>query len=335
MTGNDNAKDMDRRIAAALQLHGRAPWDQIAQVLDLPERTTARRGQRMLETGQVRVVGLLDTQLIGRPAPVLLRLRVETGHAWNIAESFCRLTETRTVLALLGTFDHFVEVIPESHDSLRTLLFDGMPPQVRSSSSHPVLRFYTGSHEWNTGTLTAAEESALRQPSRAPFGARRGEVRPHPDELRMAELLAQDGRMSTTRLAAELGVSQATASRRLSSLLEQDVIRIRADVAPSLFGLTTEALLWLNVDYRHLDTVGRTLAERPEVITLVSITGDYQICAHVAVRDPYHLQDFLTGVVGNLDGVGEIDVTVLLEVFKRGGFTVAAPKDGADAGPDA
>ncbi|WP_187283624.1 Lrp/AsnC family transcriptional regulator [Streptomyces sp. t39] len=331
MSSNDIADDTDRRIASALQLHGRAPWEQIAQPLGLSERTVARRGQRLLEAGLIRVVGLLDTQLIGRPAPVLLRLRTETGHARKVAERFCGLHETRTVMALLGSFDHFVELIPESDESLRTLLFDGLPPQVRSSSSHPVLRFYTGSHEWNGGALTPAEEAALRQPSRAPFGARRGEVTLHPDELRMAALLAQDGRMSTTRLASELGVSQATASRRLASLLEQDVIRIRADVAPSLFGCTTEALLWLNVGYDRLDAVGRTLAERPEVMTLVSITGDYQVCAHVALHDPYHLQEFLTGVVGALDGVGEIDVTILLQVFKRGGFAVPSAAVGRAA----
>ncbi|TXS34887.1 Lrp/AsnC family transcriptional regulator, partial [Streptomyces sp. t39] len=77
--------------------------------------------------------------------------------------------------------------------------------------------------------------------------------------------------------------------------------------------------------------VGRTLAERPEVMTLVSITGDYQVCAHVALHDPYHLQEFLTGVVGALDGVGEIDVTILLQVFKRGGFAAVGARA---AGPD-
>ncbi|MFJ1751921.1 Lrp/AsnC family transcriptional regulator [Kitasatospora sp. NPDC088134] len=335
MTIIDSCTEMDRRIACALQVHGRAPWDQIAQILRLPERTTARRGQRLLEAGLVRVIGLLDTQLIGQHAPVLLRLRVETGWAREIAETFSRLAETRTVLALLGSFDHFVELVPKSEDTLRALLIDGLPAQVRSSSSYPVLRFYTGSHQWSGGALTPAETEALRQPSLAPFGSRHGELRLHPDELRMVELLAQDGRMSTTRLAAELGVSQATASRRLAGLLEQNVVRVRADAAPALFGLTTEALLWLNVSYRHLDAVGRALSERPEVMTLVSITGEYQICAHVAVRDPYHLQDFLTGVVGNLDGVGEIDVTVLLEAFKRGGFAVPPARDGAAAPPDA
>ncbi|MET7509812.1 Lrp/AsnC family transcriptional regulator [Streptomyces albidoflavus] len=327
MSNIDTADEADRRIACALQLQGRAPWEQIAKALELSERTVARRGQRMLEEGLIRVVGLLDTQLIGRPAPVLLRLRVEPGRAREVAARFCGLREIRTVMALMGSFDHFVEVIPESRTSLRTLLFDGLPPYVRSSSSHPVLRFYTGSHEWNGGALTAAEEAALRQPSRAPFGTRRGEVTLHPDADRMAALLARDGRMSTSKLASELGVSQATASRRLAALLEQEVIRVRADVAPSVFGYTTEALLWLNVDYDHLDTVGSTLSKRPEVLTLVSITGDWQICAHVALRDPYDLQEFLTGVVGALDGVGEIDVTVLLEVFKRGGFAVTPAAD--------
>ncbi len=335
MSKNGIPDATDKRIASALQLHGRAPWDQIAQVLGLSERTTARRGQRLLDEGMIRVIGVLDTQLIGRPAPVLLGLRVETGSARAIAASLSGLAETRTVMALCGSIDHFVEVIPESQSSLRTFLFDRLPAQVRSSSSYPVLRFYTGSHEWNGGALTEDEERALRQEPRSPFGGRSGVVDLHTEEHRITQLLARDGRMSTTRLAGELGVSQATASRRLAAVLEQGVVRIRADVAPSLFGLTTEALLWLRVSYRHLDEVGRTLSDRPEVMTLVSVSGSYQICAHVAVRDTHHLQAFLTDVVGALDAVSDIDVSILLETFKRGGFTLAAPSPAQGPTPDA
>ncbi|WP_250301023.1 Lrp/AsnC family transcriptional regulator [Streptomyces sp. A 4/2] len=315
----------DRRIASALQTHGRASWDQISQVLGLSDRTVARRGQRLLERGTIRVVGVLDTQLIGRPAPVLLRLRGETGAALESIRALSAIDETRTVIALLGSSDYFIEVIPISQESLRELLYKGMPPQVRSSSSYPVLRYYTVAHAWNGGALTAGEAAALRCPALPPFGSRRIDTPLQNDELEITTLLAQDGRISTTRLAAELGVSQATASRKLSALLESGVSRIRADVDPSLFGLGTEALLWLQVSFRQLDKVGIALSRRPEVMTLATVSGDYQICAHVAVEDHHALQTFLTEVVGALEEVTETDVTIVLETFKRGGFTVRRP----------
>ncbi|MCH0539320.1 Lrp/AsnC family transcriptional regulator [Streptomyces sp. MUM 203J] len=310
----------DVRIASALQLHGRASWDQIARVLGLPERTVARRGQRLLDEAVIRVTGVVDTQLLGRPEPVLLRLEGRTGGGPDTARALSAIQETRTVLTLLGSSDYFVELVPHSRESLRDLVYRGLPTQVRSSSSYPVLMFYSATHTWNGGALTEGEAARLRRPALPPFGSRNGGVTLQQDELDMIALLVEDGRIPTTRLAAALGISQSTASRKLSALLESGAVRVRADVTPSLFGLHTEALLWLQVSFRHLDEVGEALARRPEVMTLVSISGDYQVCAHVAVADHRSLQRFLVDVVGPL-AVSELDTTIVLETFKRGGRT--------------
>lgn len=55
---------LDRRIAAALQIDGRASWRRIASALGEPERKVARRGLRLLESGRVSVTGLV---VRGRP----------------------------------------------------------------------------------------------------------------------------------------------------------------------------------------------------------------------------------------------------------------------------
>ncbi|MER7185249.1 Lrp/AsnC family transcriptional regulator, partial [Streptomyces hyaluromycini] len=49
---------LDLRVIAALQVNGRASWRSVAQALGEGERTVARRGTRLLESGLVRVVGL-------------------------------------------------------------------------------------------------------------------------------------------------------------------------------------------------------------------------------------------------------------------------------------
>lgn len=335
MTRNDIYDDTDRRIACALQVNGRSPWDLIGQALGISERTAARRGRRLLQDGVVRVMGVLDTQLVGRPAPVLLRLRGETGAALKTAQALSDLPETRSVMTLLGSSDYFTEVVPHSVESLRGLLYGGLPDGIRVSSSYPVLKFFTAAHAWNGGALAEEEMSVLRPAPLPPFGGRRPEVALQPDDLRVAALLACEGRITSRKLADCLRVSQATASRRLSALLDMGVVRTRADVAPSLFGLGTEALLWLQVPFRHLEEVGSTLAAHPSVMTLVSVTGDYQICAHVAVVDHHALQAFLAEVVGSLDAVADADVSIVLETFKRGGLAINAVSCGAVPGNDA
>ena len=57
---------LDRQIAVALQVNGRALWRAIARCLDAPERTVTRRGQAMLDSGVVKVSTNLDTTRVGR-----------------------------------------------------------------------------------------------------------------------------------------------------------------------------------------------------------------------------------------------------------------------------
>lgn len=66
--------DLDRQIVGALMTTPRAPWSRIAQVLGVPERTVARRGAELLDSGVVAVVGIYT-----RPFPVLIAVRTAPG----------------------------------------------------------------------------------------------------------------------------------------------------------------------------------------------------------------------------------------------------------------
>ncbi|MFJ3393448.1 AsnC family transcriptional regulator [Leifsonia aquatica] len=72
--------ELDSRIAAALQANGRASWGLIAKVIDAPVRTIARRGQRLLDVGAVRV-SELDHLVSVRVGTVLKFFR--SGDDWT------------------------------------------------------------------------------------------------------------------------------------------------------------------------------------------------------------------------------------------------------------
>ncbi|WP_314192926.1 Lrp/AsnC family transcriptional regulator [uncultured Arthrobacter sp.] len=49
---------LERQIVAALQLDPRCPWRKMAAVLGEPERTVARRGAQLLESGAVSIAAV-------------------------------------------------------------------------------------------------------------------------------------------------------------------------------------------------------------------------------------------------------------------------------------
>jgi len=106
--------DLDRRIAAVLQIDGRSTWRQAARLLaGTSESTVARRAQSMLDAGIMRVNGLADPIRCGFGHPVLLQLSCEVGTAAEDAR--------RTINSFVAEKTH--NMIPEviGADALNSL----------------------------------------------------------------------------------------------------------------------------------------------------------------------------------------------------------------------
>lgn len=80
---------LERQIVAALQLDPRCPWRKVAAVLGEAERTVARRGSQLLESGVVAVVGVRP-----RPAAVLVEMRCTPGTVRAAAHALAQRVDT-------------------------------------------------------------------------------------------------------------------------------------------------------------------------------------------------------------------------------------------------
>jgi len=70
---------LDRQIAGALQLNGRAAWRDIALAVDSTETTVARRAQRLIDSGMVRVAMSRTPACIGMAQVATVYIRCEPG----------------------------------------------------------------------------------------------------------------------------------------------------------------------------------------------------------------------------------------------------------------
>src|SRR5699024_10853960 len=105
-----------------------------------------------------------------------------------------------------------------------------------------VLRYFRSGHDWHPGSLTTAQVESLSRPS--PDQRFESPARLSAEDEAIVHNLLRDGRTPIKQLAEETGMSVPTTRRRLDSLLDRGLVRLRTEVVPTVFGLGLEVLVW-------------------------------------------------------------------------------------------
>ncbi|MDH2426783.1 Lrp/AsnC family transcriptional regulator [Sphaerisporangium sp. TRM90804] len=315
--------EIDRRLVAALQVSARAPWGDLGKILGEHERTVARRVQRLITAGAIRITATYDDLRSGVGHPVHIRVRTDPGSVDTTARSLAARPDVRGVFAITGAADVWCELIASGDDHLRQLheiLANEVPaiPGVRATEAQVVLRTFTTVANWHAPLLSDAEVAGLRGLSPTPLPDLPDLVEFSSVEREVAELLIRDGRMSYTQIAEELGVSVPTARRKVASLLERRLVHLRVEAEPALLGLRVEVQLGLEVRPAGLDAVGSALARHPGVRYCAAIAGGRDLLVEVCLTHELELYRFITQVIGGLPDVVDVDMAFITRAYKRG-----------------
>ena len=133
----------------------------------------------------------------------------------------------------------------------------------------------------------------------------------------IVELLQLDGRASNAKVAREVGVSEATVRRRLSRLVQQDVIRITAVPNLEKLGYGTTALIRVQTSPGKSDAVAQALATLEEVKYSVVTTGSYAVFIWVVAGSVERLGMLLHTRIGSIDRVQKTQTFVNVSIRKR------------------
>ncbi|MEU9831459.1 Lrp/AsnC family transcriptional regulator [Streptosporangium sp. NPDC048047] len=314
--------EVDLRVIAALIADPRASWPAVARAVNVSEATVSRRAARILSSGLVHVAATLDVLATGRGVPVFVRVRCEPRRTVSVANALTGWPSVRFVSLVSGAADCLVELVAADRSDLLDLTLLRLPELdgVVGSSSEIVLRRFTTGVGWDPGLLDPAAVTALRA------GRLDRWDRAHPTELvpplsdvdeLLVAALAEDGRMRWRDLAARVGTMESTARRRVENLCRSGALRLRTIVEPETLGLPVTAFLWLRVDPHRVDAVAGELARHPAVLLLCATAGEHTICGEVAVAEYSDLHGFLTGTLGAIPGIRDVDVTMGLQTLKR------------------
>lgn len=293
--------DIDEAIAELLQRNGRLSHGQIAQAVGLSRSTAAARTQRLLESGQVEVRGVVHPSVVGWGSLAYVGLTVQGGAA-----------------ALAATIAERGDVPLVSLTSGRHAIV----AEVRASSAREVdravgeLRALEGVRGVDTLTYVELVRDVIGPVGDVAYGV---------DETDLALLrgLQEDGRASYVDLAALVGLSPAGARRRVLRLLEEQVVRVGAVVRPKDGARHAAMGLGLRLDGAHPEVIA-ALGAMPAVTFVARTLGRFDILLTMRTRTTASLVASLEAV-RSLAGVNEVESWTHLSIVKE---SYAAPRLG-------
>lgn len=306
---------LDRKIVAALQSDGRASWTDIANVAATSVTTVARRGQRLLDDGVVKVAVVPAVDNAGPANLYLLRLQCSPGVQTKVARELSLRQDTRLVSVVTGHWDVLAELAVRKAESLSNrlvgeiLAIDG----VQRCDTDIMLHTYKVSHDWSRQLVTgepyvySGDEPHECHPS-------------HLDDVDRAiiERMREDGRASFRAIASAVGVNESTARRRFEAMHGRGCVWLLTLVPAAALGFESEIIVDVGVDPGRVDAVAKKLSSYRGVRFLSSMLGRNSVFCEIILPSRNDVFEFMTRTLGRLDGVRDWSASIELVTFKRG-----------------
>jgi Lrp/AsnC family transcriptional regulator for asnA, asnC and gidA len=156
----------------------------------------------------------------------------------------------------------------------------------------------------------------MAQARERPLGVRTGNDVSELDK-RIIEHLQQDGRRPFTRIAAELGVSEAAVRARTNRLVERGILQIVGVTDPLKLGFQQMAMVGVRCERDKLVEVAERVAEFAEVDYVVITAGTYDLLVETVCEDNTALLQFLAEKLRAIDGVRDTETFVYLRMVKQ------------------
>jgi len=123
--------------------------------------------------------------------------------------------------------------------------------------------------------------------------------------------LTENGRVSYSEIARELGLSHVAIKNRIEDLLTDNIIKIRAELNYAQFNLKL-GLLLLEIEYHDLDYISAIYQKCPRIIYHFNIMGQYNFAVLFYGEDQNTFETILNScMLYNLKGIRKSNLLII------------------------
>ncbi|MBG7610548.1 MAG: Lrp/AsnC family transcriptional regulator [Anaerolineae bacterium] len=142
--------EKDRAIISYLQYDGRTPFTKIATELGFTEGMVRRRVNRLVDSGQLQIVGIVQPSEMGWNEAGMIGINVQSNLISEVAEAIGKLPEVSYLFQAAGEFDFFAEVYCRDREHFVSFLNNKLQkiPGVNRTQSFLILKMHKLSYRW-------------------------------------------------------------------------------------------------------------------------------------------------------------------------------------------
>lgn len=133
---------------------------------------------------------------------------------------------------------------------------------------------------------------------------------------KLINVLKDNARQSSEKLAKKLNVSPTTVRRRLKRLLRTGAVRMVALIEPEKAGISLLTMIAFDVAQGGMESAISFLSEQSEIKWISTTTGRFDIMAEAAFHSTADLSEFLQKKLAGIKGLKDTETFVCLEVKK-------------------
>ena len=136
-------------------------------------------------------------------------------------------------------------------------------------------------------------------------------------DLKILNMLSDNGRMSYVDLAKELDLSRVAVRDRIYQMQESGIIeKFSVVINSEKVGKGVSAFFNVDCEPNSLVYVAEKLAENTNVASCYQMTGPSTLHTHVLVEDFTSLEKFINEELYALEGISHVESHILLRRFK-------------------
>jgi Lrp/AsnC family transcriptional regulator, regulator for asnA, asnC and gidA len=142
--------DLDVAIIHALQKDGRTPFDKIASQTDVSSRTISARVNRLVESGVIDIIAVVNPEPLGYPVLATVFIETEMSQTKHVADVLAKMEEVAFVGLTSGDPEIYASVRAESNHALSRFMTEKLPAirGIRRSRMLLVLDVVKAASKW-------------------------------------------------------------------------------------------------------------------------------------------------------------------------------------------
>ena len=138
------------------------------------------------------------------------------------------------------------------------------------------------------------------------------------DEIdqKIADKLAENGRISMKLLAKELGISTVAAKRKYERLKNIGALKVTIQIDPTKIGYQALCVYFIVTSSEKSPQIIEQIGKIPDIISIMKTAGDYDLQVYAMVQNLDQLL-FIQEEIGKIQGITQIDSEILRLVMDK------------------